>query len=84
MNGEWAAGFATRARRALYHLMRADTLDRYEDRRGGSRSGKSCIEYRVTKTLNFEPLNCLIETMLSEAPNPAKQEGTESTELPAG
>jgi uncharacterized protein YdhG (YjbR/CyaY superfamily) len=60
----WTAGFATRAKGAMLYIMAPGVLDRYEDRLGHLRSGRSCIEYRASTTLTMDELRDLAREML--------------------
>jgi uncharacterized protein YdhG (YjbR/CyaY superfamily) len=67
--GEWTAGWATRKKGPMLYIMVQSVLDKYEDRLGKLRSGKSCIEFRETKDLPIATLTKLAEQMLIEARN---------------
>ena len=70
--GKWLAGFAWRKKGAMLYVMNADVLDRYEDNLDGLRSGKSCIDWRATKTLSIDELTNLADQMLRDAATPAR------------
>ena len=64
--GKWLAGFAWRTRSPMLYIMDAAILDRYEDRLGKLRSGKSCVEWRASKSLTSNALTELADEMLRE------------------
>jgi hypothetical protein len=64
--GKWLAGFAWRACSPMLYIMNAAILDRYEDRLGKLRSGKSCVEWRASRLLTMGALAKLTEQMLRD------------------
>ncbi len=66
VDNAWRAGFATRAKGPMLYVMDSALLDRYEAELGKLRSGKSCIEYRASKTLSAGELEELAKRMLAE------------------
>jgi uncharacterized protein YdhG (YjbR/CyaY superfamily) len=66
-DGTWLAGFAWRKKGPMLYVMNAVVLDRYDERLGELRSGKSCVEWRATKGLSIEQLTELADAMLKEA-----------------
>ncbi len=64
VDGAWMAGFATRAKCPMLYIMADGVLDRYEDRLGPLRSGRSCIQYRASRALSMDELRDLAREML--------------------
>jgi uncharacterized protein YdhG (YjbR/CyaY superfamily) len=67
IQGRWVAGFASRKKGALFHLMLSDIVDRYGARLGKLRTGKSCIVYHPTKNMAADELRNLAAEMLTAA-----------------
>lgn len=67
INDTWTAGFATRAKGPMLYVMAQDVLDRHEPTLGRLRSGRSCVEYKGSKTLAFDDLRALAPTLYREA-----------------
>lgn len=67
INGKWVSGFATRKKGVMFYLMNSAVLDKYDKELGRLRTGRSCIEYRVTKVLSIERLQEIMRMMLNEA-----------------
>jgi uncharacterized protein YdhG (YjbR/CyaY superfamily) len=65
MDGHWLAGLASRKKGAMFYCMDAPLLDEYADRLGKNRSGKTCVEYRATRTLSLEELRVLMPEILA-------------------
>lgn len=65
--GNWIAGFAARARGPMFYLMITQILDRHEARLGRLRSGRSCVEWKASKSLSLGELSALADEMLAEA-----------------
>jgi hypothetical protein len=63
----WVAGFAWRKKGPMLYVMNAALLDEFAPRLGRLRSGRSCIEWRESKTLPLEDLAALADEILSEA-----------------
>jgi uncharacterized protein YdhG (YjbR/CyaY superfamily) len=65
-NGTWLAGFATRKKGPMLYIMAAGVLDRYVDRLGKLRSGRSCVEFRPSENTTIDELEELAGRMLDE------------------
>lgn len=61
LDGEWIAGFATRKKGPMLYIMKTEVLDRYEEKLGKARSGKSCVDFDPT-----DEMWALAEEMLAE------------------
>ena len=66
-DARWVAGFAWRKKGPVLYVMNAGVVDRYADRLGSVRSGRSCVEWRATKTLTIEELTKLAGDILRDA-----------------
>ncbi|MDX2152263.1 MAG: DUF1801 domain-containing protein [Bryobacteraceae bacterium] len=62
----WLAGFASRKKGVMFYAMDAALLDRYSERLGKNRSGKSCIEMTPNKRLSQNDLDALALEILGE------------------
>jgi hypothetical protein len=67
VNGEWCCGFATRKKGPMLYVMAPGVLDRHEAKLGKLRSGKSCIEFKASKTMTLEELDALADLLYREA-----------------
>ncbi len=67
INDTWTAGFATRKKGPMLYVMAQGVLDRHESTLGRLRSGRSCVEYKGSKTLAFDDLRALAPTLYREA-----------------
>ena len=67
VNGRWITGFASRKKGPMFYMMLAGVMAAHADRLGPLMSGKSCIEYRPTKSLGAEELRELVREMLVQA-----------------
>lgn len=67
MNGEWTAGFAWRAKCPMLYIMASGVLDEYADALGVLRSGRSCVEWRVSRSVTLDQLDALADRMLAQA-----------------
>ena len=65
IDGDWAAGFATRGKGPMLYIMAKGVLDRFDDRLGSLRSGKSCVDYKASKTMTLDELRELVHEMLT-------------------
>ena len=66
LDDAWVAGFAWRKKGPMLYVMNAGLLDRYAERLGPLRSGRSCVEWRATRRLSLEALTALVEELLGE------------------
>lgn len=66
VNGAWAAGFAARAKGPMLYVMHAEVLDGFAGRLGKARSGKSCVDLKVTKTAPADHWLVLADEILRE------------------
>lgn len=66
LDGHWLAGFATRARGAMFYCMVEPVLDRHAEKLGTLRSGRSCIEYRGNRKLSLDEVRDIARHMLAE------------------
>ena len=67
VDGEWTAGFASRKKGPLLYIMVSSVLDEHAAELGRLRSGRSCVEWKASRTLSLDELEMLTETMLLEA-----------------
>ena len=67
IGGQWCCGFATRKKGAMIYVMAPGVLDRHAKTLGKLRSGKSCVEYKASKTLSIEELDALADVLYREA-----------------
>lgn len=67
IDDRWIAGFATRKKGPMLYVMAGGVLDRHEATLGSLRSGRSCVEWRASKTLSLDDLDALADRMLAEA-----------------
>jgi hypothetical protein len=51
----------------MLHLMAPGVLDRHAEALGSLRSGKSCVEFRASKTMTLEELDALADVVYREA-----------------
>jgi len=61
----WVAGFAFRKKCPMLYVMNTRLLDRFDERLGVLRSGRSCIEWRESKALDFDALGALVDEILA-------------------
>ena len=66
IDDQWMAGFAWRQKGPMLYIMKSGVLDRYADQLGKLRSGRSCIEWKASKTMTLDELKALAEKMLGE------------------
>ncbi len=64
---EWRCGFAHRTKGPMLYVMAQGVLDKHDDTLGRLRSGKSCVEWRASKTLTLDELHDLARIMIREA-----------------
>ncbi len=67
VDGEWTAGFASRKKGPMLYIMVTSVLDEHAEELGRLRSGRSCIEWKGSKTLPLDELELLAESMLAQA-----------------
>lgn len=67
---QWTAGFAARAKCPMLYIMDVALLDRYAERLGKARSGKSCIDMKETKALPLAALETLALEIIAELGKP--------------
>lgn len=67
LDGEWVAGFATRKKGPMLYLMLQEILDEHEPALGRLRSGRSCVEWKASRTLSLDELDALAQRMLEQA-----------------
>jgi uncharacterized protein YdhG (YjbR/CyaY superfamily) len=66
VDGDRLAGYATRKKGAMFYCMDRHLIDEYADRLGEHRSGNTCIEYRLLKTLPRAQLKQLVAEILAK------------------
>ena len=67
VDGKWCCGFATRKKGPMLYVMVTDVLDHHEKALGSLRSGRSCVEFKASKTLTLEELDALADVLYREA-----------------
>ena len=67
IDGNWCCGFATRKKGPMLYVMAPGVLDRHADKLGSLRSGKSCVDFKASKTLTLEELDALADVLVREA-----------------
>ena len=67
VDGQWCCGFATRKKGPVLYVMVTSVLDRHATTLGPLRSGRSCVEFKASKTLSLEELDALAEVLYREA-----------------
>lgn len=71
------AGFAHRRRGAMLYIMDADVVDAFATELGCARTGRSCILWRATRSLDESTLGALADRMLDAARERAHRDGVE-------
>jgi uncharacterized protein YdhG (YjbR/CyaY superfamily) len=71
-HGNWLAGFAWRKKGPMLYIMNGGVLDRYQKQLGQLRGGKSCIDWRGTKTLSIDQPKELAQRMVFANPQAAR------------
>ncbi|MHC4940767.1 MAG: DUF1801 domain-containing protein [Planctomycetota bacterium] len=66
VNGAWCCGFATRRKGPMIYVMAPGVLDRHAEL-GSLRSGKSCVEFKASKSMTLEELDALAGVLYREA-----------------
>ncbi|MEZ6015555.1 MAG: hypothetical protein R3F49_10605 [Planctomycetota bacterium] len=61
----WVAGFAWRKKGPMLYVMNTGLLDRFAERLGKLRTGRSCIEWHETKGLSFRELGAVANEILA-------------------
>ena len=67
VDGKWCCGFATRKKGPMLYVMASGVLDRHEDVLGKLRTGRSCVEYKASRTMSLEELDALADVLYREA-----------------
>lgn len=67
INGCWAAGFASRAKGPMLYIMAPGVLDAWAPKLGALRSGKSCVDFKATKSTTLDELRAMAAAMLADA-----------------
>jgi uncharacterized protein YdhG (YjbR/CyaY superfamily) len=67
VDGRWCCGFASRKKGPMLYVMAPGVLDRHAEELGRLRSGKSCIEFKASKSLTIEQLDALAGELIEEA-----------------
>lgn len=62
----WLAGFAYRAKGPMFYVMDSSLLDAHAERLGKNRSGKSCVEFRPSRSIGLPALKEFASTVLAE------------------
>lgn len=66
VNGAWTAGFATRAKGAMFYVMDTRLLDEYAGVLGRHRSGRSCVEMRASRQMSLAQLESIAAEILGK------------------
>lgn len=61
----WRCGFASRKKGVMFYAMDAALLDRFAEELGSLRTGKSCVELKVTKKRSLVDLLGLVDHILT-------------------
>lgn len=64
---QWCCGFATRKKGPMLYVMAPGVLDRHAEKLGKLRSGRSCVEFKPSRTLSIEDLDALADVLYREA-----------------
>lgn len=67
VNGRWVSGFATRKKGPMFYMMVGEVMAGHAEELGPLMSGKSCIEYRASKTMTMDEVRGVVRRMLVEA-----------------
>ena len=62
----WQAGFASRKKGVMFYAMDETLLDRFAEELGPLRTGKSCVEMKVTRKRSLVDLLGLVDRILAE------------------
>lgn len=63
----WLGGFSVRSKGPMVYVMDADVVAKYKPQLGSLASGKVCVLYKPTKTLDAAALQALFTQMFAEA-----------------
>jgi uncharacterized protein YdhG (YjbR/CyaY superfamily) len=66
VDGDRLAGYATRKKGAMFYCMDLHLIEEFAERLGEHRSGNTCVEYRVLKTLTHAQLKRLVAEILAK------------------
>ena len=67
IDGQWCCGFATRKKGPMMYVMVSSVLDRHAETLGRLRSGRSCVEFKASRTLTLDELDALADVLYRES-----------------